>query len=186
MKLYLLWVRYWFTRLGWPLITGSALLLMSVIAYFALNLPLQYRIQQQQIKNTAFARLARTEQLDTRQQLALSTSPDALLNIFYGMMPGEGATEQSISTIFDAAFESDLVVQQANYKRNPIKDTTIVEYQIELPVTGTYPNISKFINRVLYEHPSAMLDSLKMSRQDAIDHELDAKLHFTLLLKGAK
>lgn len=182
----MLWMRYWLTRLGWPLITGAALLLISMIAYFALDVPLQHRVHEQQLKNKVFAKLARAQQLDARQQLALNLSPEAMLNIFYNIMPDEATTEQSISAIFDAAFESDMIVQQANYKKTPIKDTTIVQYQIEMPVTGTYPNISKFINRVLTEHPTAMLDSLKMSRQDAVDRELDAELHFTLLLKGAK
>lgn len=153
----------------------------GLLFYFMVNMPLRHRIEHQSVEKAGMA-----AQIAARQNAWLKDSPQLSLNAFYDFLPKESATEDLLEAMFDAAFDSDLFLQKANYQMHVVKDTAITEYQIDMPVQGSYKAISKFMHRVLQDIPSVTLDSVKMSRDDARANELDAQLHFSLLLRSMK
>jgi len=61
-----------------------------------------------------------------------------------------------------------------------------MQYQIKLPLTGSYIQIRRFINQVLNAMPSIALSDISIKREDISSEVIDARIQFTLYLQKVK
>jgi hypothetical protein len=58
-----------------------------------------------------------------------------------------------------------------------------MQYQIKLPVQGSYIQVRQFINHVLNTLPAVALNDISLKREDIASDLVYARLQFTLYLK---
>jgi hypothetical protein len=74
------------------------------------------------------------------------------------------------------------VLEQGDYRLASAKGDKLERYQITLPVKGSYPQIRKFIGRLLADLPAASLDGVSFLRQKIGDTQVESQLKLTLYL----
>ncbi len=107
------------------------------------------------------------------------------LDAFYAAL-GDGAhTEQIVSGLFDAASETGVELDRAEYK--PAHDAAgrFDTYTVILPLKGDYSNVRRFSEKVLVALPYAALDDMRFKRNSAGDPVIEANLRFTAFLRPA-
>lgn len=164
--------------LGWPGVVGLGLLAFCLVAYLSALLPAQHRLAEM---------LAQAGSL--RAQLAKSKAtqmetpvPEAQLTSFYQFFPAHVATPDLLEKLYAAAEASGMVLEQGDYRLTSSKGDKIELYQISLPVRGSYPQIRKFIGRLLADLPAASLDGVSFLRQKVTDVQIESQLKLTLYL----
>ncbi|WP_193567048.1 hypothetical protein [Paraburkholderia azotifigens] len=107
------------------------------------------------------------------------------LNAFYATL-GDGAhTEEIVSQLFEAAAQTGVVLDKAEYK--PAHDVAgrFDTYTIVMPVKGDYSSLRRFSAIVLANVPYAALDDMRFKRNSASDQAIEANLRFTVFLRTA-
>lgn len=113
--------------------------------------------------------------------------PSANQNLaaFYAVLGEQRYTEQQVKVLFDLAAKSGLTLNQGEYKPAYDKASRVSSYQIILPVKGAYQSIWQFAMQGLREMPFASLDEVAFRRETIAEPVVEARLRFTLYLKGA-
>jgi len=107
------------------------------------------------------------------------------LNAFYSSL-GDGAhTEEIVSQLFEAAAQTGVVLDKAEYK--PAHDVAgrFDTYTIVMPVKGDYSSLRRFSAIVLANVPYTALDDMRFKRNSASDQAIEANLRFTAFLRTA-
>lgn len=172
---------YFVRKFGWMRLTGLATGGSAILFYVAIGVPAEYRLQS--LEADAARALLNT---GPREESGITGSPGVSMLSFYRSLPSEHAIPELLEKIFDAAFENNLVPERGEFRFMRAEQAGFARYQIVLPILGNYSNIRQFVNRVLQEIPSASLDDIVFSREDARDAEVEAKVHFTLHLGTAQ
>lgn len=168
---------YWSRKLGWAVLAGGALIIGATLFCLGLGMPTEYRLHGMET-HVSKMRMA----VGQRKTSWVPESPQAAVQIFYRSLPAEAVIPDLMEKIFDAAYDCDLATEHGEFKLLREKDAAFSRYQIVLPVQGNYADIRQFVNRVLQEIPSAALDGISFSREDAHNPEVDAKVRLTLYL----
>jgi hypothetical protein len=77
--------------------------------------------------------------------------------------------------------EKGLTQDTGQYKLE--KDGDLVRYRLNLPVTGSYPEVRKFLSEALAQFPNLALDSVRINREEIGMSEVDADLQLSLYFK---
>jgi hypothetical protein len=165
----------WRESLGPVGLTGLLLLLTAAAAYFAVNRPLQQRVAALQAAASAPASAA--------SQAPAQAGPEALLR-WRALLPAQPDTAAQLRRLLAAAAEQGLQLQSGEYRLERQPDDRLIRYRIALPVQGSYGQVRRFAEAALARMPALALDEIEFHRDNTQQATLDARLRFTLFLRG--
>ena len=166
--------------LGWKGLAGLVLIIGSVSYLIIVAAPKAQQLQQLQMKVDAV-------KANPKQNVSNRTNndPSDISRIFYDVLPTQTEASSKISEILRVATDNGLVINKVEYEQ-PLSDSLLVQYQIKLPLTGSYMQIRQFINQVLNTLPSIALNDISLKREDIATDSVDAQVQFTLYLQKAQ
>ena len=77
----------------------------------------------------------------------------------------------------------DLQLLRGQYAQSPVTGTSLLRWQLTLPIEAEYPKLIAFIAASLQALPSLALDELKLKRDTIETTTLDADLRLNLYLQ---
>jgi hypothetical protein len=170
------WINQAMARLGWHGVVGAALLIAAAGFYVTNVGPEQARLAGLQEE------LVQLRERSAHVADDSYRSPADMLAAFYGYFPPSTRLPAVLGGIFDAAKGQSLALDQGEYRVATTRVGKLVQYQITLPVRGSYPQIRKFVDAALAKEPGLSLESVHFERQKIEDPGLDAKLKFVMYL----
>jgi Tfp pilus assembly protein PilO len=164
--------------LGWSGVLGLGLLVLACGFYFSTLPSDQSRLDdlRQQIAK------ARDQRAAPADAAAGPATPADRLTAFYGFFPQPGDLPGLLQKVFTAAKAQGLQLEHGEYRVLGNNEGALTQYQITLPVRGTYPQIRKFVDAAMAEVPSLALDSIQFDRQKVGDSTLDANVKMAVYL----
>lgn len=162
--------------LGWYGVVGLGLLVFAGAFYLSTLRPEQTRLEGLQQE------AAQLRQPAGRPEVAGPQTAGEKIAAFYAFFPPPERLPDMLQKIFDAAEPQALILGQGDYR--VVKDSLgrLTRYQVTFPVTGTYPQIRKFVSRALANVPALALDSIQLERRKVGDLTVDAKIKFVVFL----
>ena len=165
----------WLARLGWQGVVGIGLLIAAGGFYLSVFAP-----QEVQLAGL------RHEIADLRDEAAhpreVQHSPTELLGAFYDNFPEATRLPAALGVIFEAARGQGLTLDQGEYRVATTRAGKLVQYQLTLPVRGTYPQIRRFIDTAMAGQPALSLQSIHFERQKVEDPAVEAKIRLVMFL----
>jgi hypothetical protein len=164
-------------RLGPVGALGVALIAGCGVFYFSGVAPAKEQLAavQERRASEELARRSGRVALDTQQQL----------REFIAFFPDVDTTSRWLAVMFTAAREEGLELAQGTYRLQAEDAIGLSSYQITLPVRGSYPQVRRFIGRVLTEVPAAALDSVTFRRETPAEGAIEARIVLALHLRDA-
>lgn len=157
--------------LGFALLFGCAVFFLTAVAPAEDELA---ALQEQRMAEDLARRTGRRT-VDTASQL----------NEFMAFFPTADTTSHWLGLVYAAAEKEGIQLAQGTYKERGDGGVGLMAYQVTLPVRGAYPQIRRFIGRVLTDVPAASLESIAFQRERSADGAADAKVVFNLHLRGS-
>lgn len=108
------------------------------------------------------------------------------LGLFYAFFPPAATATQSLREILAVAAACGLTVDTGEYRLQRDQGRPLVRYQIVLPVVGSYAKIRRFIARTRAAVPAAVLEEVTLKRDSREEHEVEARLRYTVYLAAGK
>lgn len=171
---------------AWGLL-GLVLTVASLLFYQVKVSPLAPQIQQTQ----AALGLAKSQHPPISQQTPPPVENTAQqLASFYTRFPHAEQLPEALALMNKLAQQKRLALNSGDYKLTQLKQNKIAsahaltQYEIVLPVTGTYPQIRSYLDEVLYQLPALALTDLQLLRESSVEASVEAKLIFVLFVKG--
>lgn len=163
--------------LGLPGILGLGLLVFIGGFYFSTLYPEQLRLADLR-RDIATARSERSARADADR----AKTPMDRLAAFYGAFPQSSDLPDLLEKVFAAAKRQTLKLEQGEYR--VIRDNAggLTQFQLTLPVRGSYPQIRKFVDGALIDVPTLALDSIQFERQKVGEAAVDAKVKLVVYL----
>jgi hypothetical protein len=162
--------------LGRSGILGLGLLAFIAGFYFSAFRPEQIRLEE--LRNE----VSKLEESRARAAREEPKTPGDKLSAFYGSLPPSNHIAELLRKIYDAADQQALKLDQGEYRAVKANVSRFTDYQLILPVKGTYPQVRKFVAAALAEVPNLSLDSIQFERQKVGDSTVDAKVKLVLYL----
>ena len=173
-------VKYKCRQLGWQGWMGLVLILGSLLYLLIAAIPNTHQFQQLQMEMTV---------LKANPTLNIvNRSNNAQFDIvqkFYDLLPAQKDANSKITAILNVATNTGLVIDKVEYDQ-PLSASSLIQYQIKLPLKGSYIQIRQFINQVLNTLPSIALNDISLRREDITTDQLEARIQFTLYLQNEK
>lgn len=169
-------VVYGAESLGRSGILGLGLLAFAVAFYVSAFRPEQVRLEE--LRSQA----SKLEESRARAAREEPKTPGDRLNAFYGLLPPSNHIADLLKKIYGAADQQALKLEQGEYRAVKGTASRLTDYQVILPVKGTYPQVRKFVAAALAEVPNLSLDSIQFERQKVGDSTVDAKVKLVLYL----
>jgi len=164
--------------LGWPGILGLGLLVFVCGFYFSTLRSEETRLGdlRQQIAK------AREQRAAPANDSGAPTTPSDKLTAFYGFFPRPADLPDLLGKVFAAGKGQGLQLEHGEYR--VVKDNAggLTQFQLTLPVRGTYPQIRKFVDGAMAEVSTLSLDSIQYDRQKVGDAMVDAKIKLVVYL----
>jgi Tfp pilus assembly protein PilO len=167
-------------RLGWQGCVGLTLIIGSLSYLIIFAAPKAQQLKQLQMKVTA-AKANPKQNISNRNNY----EPSDIARIFYDVLPTQTEASSKFSAILRVATDNGLVINKVEYEQ-PLSASPLIQYQIKLPLTGSYMQIRQFINQVLNTLPSIALIDISLKREDTVTDLVDAQIQFTLYLQKAQ
>ncbi|MGV3583071.1 MAG: type 4a pilus biogenesis protein PilO [Methylophilus sp.] len=169
--------RYQLLQLGWQGMLGLLLILGSLAYLFLQVVPKANQVQQLQLDARNFKRNSKLYAQDHK------AGKFDVVKDFYRLLPAQNEANSSISMILNAATNAGLSLEKVEYDQ-PLSQHPITQYQINLPIKGSYVQIRQFINEVLNKIPTIALNDISMRRDDVSTDILETRIQFILYLKN--
>jgi Tfp pilus assembly protein PilO len=167
-------------RLGRAGLGAVLLLLLAVlVALFAL-LP-----QWQQVSQLRAAQADASEQVQRLQrgELKVEIKPEQqALDSLRERMPGQPQASELIDRLYSLARAERITLARGEYALGVDPKTQLARYQILLPVRGSYPQIRGFVQALLGQLPTLVIEDLELQRKRIGDDQLNGRLRMTLYL----
>ena len=161
-------------RDAWPYAAGASMLLAALALWaFALR-PLA--ADNQRLEDEAAEAQRRPRSL-----VPAAEGPVAQFRAYEARLPRAEAAVEMASRIYQAGMNNGLALPTGEYRLERLPDERLLRYRINLPVSGSYPQIRAFVLEVLRTVPAAALDDIQL-RRDASGAQLEARLRFSLYL----
>ena len=109
-------------------------------------------------------------------------TPADKLAAFYGFFPRPGDLPDLMGKVFAAAKGQALQLEHGEYRVLTDNAGGLTQFQITLPVRGTYPQIRRFVDGAMAEVPTLSLDSIQFDRQKVGDPIVDANVKLAVYL----
>ncbi|NHZ33173.1 type 4a pilus biogenesis protein PilO [Massilia rubra] len=165
-------------RLGWGAAVGACALAAAVLCAWQ-GQRLEAR-QHELAQSIAAARAAKPAQ----QRVAL---PDGARRVaaFYAWLPAHETIPDLLKQLVDVATKNGVVLAKADYKAQAEDGAAFMRYQITLPIKADYARVQAFIVGALRDMPALTLDSVTFKREQIDTGEVEARVHFNLLVRKA-
>ncbi|QXI40708.1 type 4a pilus biogenesis protein PilO [Pseudomonas xantholysinigenes] len=126
--------------------------------------------------NTQVQRLARGE-------LKVQVKPEQqALDTLRQQLPGQPQASELIERLYHLANAERISLARAEYALGVDPKTQLARYQIVLPVRGSYPQIRGFLQALIGQLPTLVLEDLELQRKRIGDRELTGRVRMTLYL----
>ena len=132
-------------------------------------------------------RAALEERSSLELRLARASAPGAMrrdaadpVGAIAGQLPGAERMPAFIHDVQDRAVHEGIQIDRAEYRVQSALGKRALRMQLVMPAHGTYPQLRTWLQALLHEYPSAVLDELGMRRHADGAAELEA--HVTLSL----
>lgn len=145
----------------------------------------QFTLRPQKVE--MFSLLSQLSSLNSPKKIILEPPKNEsnLLN-FYEQLGDYGHAEQQIKTLHAIAESYGLKIKKAQYKYTFSVEGQFYNYQIILPIKGSYSDIRMFVEEFLSTFPFASLDQINFKRDNSSEELVEAKIQFSLFLKATK
>ena len=161
-------------RAAWPHAAGVLMLLAALALWMLALRPLA-------ADNQRLEEEAAQAQRRPRSLAATPEGPVAQIRAYEARLPRAEAAVEMASRIYQAGMNNGIAVPTGEYRLERMPDERLLRYRINLPVSGSYPQIRAFVLEVLRTVPAAALDDIQL-RRDATGAQLEARLRFSLYL----
>ncbi len=168
--------------LGWPGMLGLGLFVLIGGFYLSTFRAEQSRLDdlRQQIAK------AREQRAAPGAEAGAPASAADKLAAFYGFFPRPTDLPDLLHKVFAAAKAQGLKLEHGEYR--VVKDNAgaLNQFQLTLPVQGTYPQIRKFVDGAMAQVSTLSLDSVQFERQKVGDALVEAKVKLVVYVgKGS-
>ncbi len=164
--------------LGWPGILGLGLLVLVGGFYFSTLRSELSRVDDMR----RHAAQARAERAASADGFEAAVTPSDKLAEFYGFFPRANDLPDLLGKVFAAAAGQELQLAQGEYRVSKDNAGALTQFQLSLPVRGTYLQIRKFVDVAMVEVSALSLESIHFERQKVGDPTVDANIKFALYL----
>ncbi|WP_319783492.1 GspMb/PilO family protein [Oceanisphaera sp. IT1-181] len=166
-------------RLGRPGWVGSLLLLLA-IGYCALVL-LPQRQHLAGLERRTTQAVEYRLRLDQGLDLPVA-APGQQVDDFYQTLPAQLDATAAIDRIYALANKERIALSRGEYALGVDPKTQLARYQIVLPVSGSYPQLRRFLHGLLAELPAVVLEEVDFRRKQIADTQLEGRIRMTLYL----
>jgi len=166
----------WGRRLGRTGLAGLGLLLVAGLIVFAHIVPTK---AETLILESRVAELQRAA-IRAPQRVAVVQSSGFIDNL-----PDSHAASAVIGQLERLAQAHGLQLLRGQYTQAPITGTSLLRWQLSLPVKAEYPKIIAFVGVSMQALPTLALEEIKLKRDKIETSVLDADLRFNLYLRTA-
>lgn len=112
---------------------------------------------------------------------------------FHNFFEPENGLSAILKSLHELALTQGLTFSQGDYKRSVFGMTSqdgpefrLVQYEITLPVKGSYLDIRKYVANILATHSGLAVSGLNFTRESDIAQTIHANLHLVLYLRTAE
>jgi len=164
----------WARRLGRTGLAGLLLITIAALIEFAHVIPLQGETARLQ---------ARLIHLQMEQKRISHRAVSVAATGFVDSLPETAAASAMIGQLEQLARAHGVQLLRGQYAQTPVPGTSLLRWQLSLPIKAEYPKIIAFIAASLQALPTLSLDELKLKRETIDATALDADLRFNLFLR---
>lgn len=165
-------------KLGWQGLLGAVLLVLVAVLYFASLRPEQSELQSlhRQIER------ARNSVTSATGDTAPAHTPAQQLDAFYASFPNAADLPALLGKVFASARQHGLQLELGEYRVSRDSADGPTQFQLTLPVRGSYLQIRRFMASAMTGVTTMSLDSIQFDRQKVSDTTLTAKIKLTIYL----
>lgn len=175
------WVlRLWIMRLGTVGKLGLGLATLGGVFYVSAVLPAVSELREAKGELAAMQERA---QRDAVVAAPAGLGPAEELAKFYGFFPSDQSVPDALRTIYHLGMAQNLQLEQAEYRVTLEGQSRLYRYDISFPVTGTYPEIRRFLRSVSAAVPAAALDKVTFEHRTGKRDLVQAKVSLLLFAK---
>jgi len=158
---------------GWWLAPIAALLFVA--AYYALAI--SPALEQRSMALNRHAALAHAARKPAMIEKKAVTG-----GIVLASLPSHRTLPQWLAGMFTTAKELDVVLDVGDYRYIRNRGEPYGRYRIELPVYADYATVRRFTARLMNDMPFAVLEDIRLTRDDVDSDIVEAHLRITLFL----
>ena len=174
----LLWMaQNWRSYLGYSGAIGAAALLLTLAGCVLWLQP--QRTQRLQL----LSELQQAHQ--PAKPNAIDAKPKLRLADFYRQFPHLNTAPDWLDQIDQKLDAHKLVLKQADYKLVRERNTPLLRYQLNLPVSGDYLAVRSFVQELQQAMPFAIVDDLLFERDAAAQATVQARIRLSLMFGGS-
>jgi hypothetical protein len=161
-------------HLGWPGIVGLGLVIAVAGFYISVLGPQQTHLDE-----------VRDELARARHDIASSDAPETPhdpRSAFYESLPVPRRLPAVLRDVFEAAGNQSLALKHGEYRLAPSHSGKVLQYQVTLPVRGTYPQIRRFLVEAMRKNRALSLQSIRFEREKIDDLNVEAKIRLDIFV----
>lgn len=165
--------------LGLPGVCGAVLLVLGVGYGGLFVLPGYRELQALDARlSSGSAQLAR----HPGEQAVVRQDGTGRLDELHRRLPSQQDAAGVIDRIYELAGQEHIVLARGEYALGVDPKTRLARYRILLPVTGSYPQLRRFMHGMLAELPALVLEEIDFQRKQVADAQLQGRIRMTLYL----
>jgi Tfp pilus assembly protein PilO len=107
---------------------------------------------------------------------ATAVKPVATAQTFLAQLPAAEHVPQFIEGVHRLAQSAGVQIERAEYRAPVLASGQVLRSQVVLPLTGSYPGITRWLGQVLSQHPNAAIDELSLQREAAAGEPVRARV----------
>jgi Tfp pilus assembly protein PilO len=169
---------HWSKHLGLPGTVGLAFAAVAFAVFLGLILPAEAELEQATREVADWQSQLKRQLADPQRSMPVESS----LDLFYKRLPPERNATEALKKIYKLANNESLFLAKGEYKFTRGKAGHMGNYQVTLPVKGSYVQVRKFIAKVLNGMPTVALDGVSFKRESIGGTDLEAKIQLTIFL----
>lgn len=179
MRVSPLLVRERIAGLGLPGICGAALLLLGIGYAGLFVLPHYQQLQALQARlSHGSAQLAAAPET----QALAPEQGEGRFDDLHRRLPSQQDAAGVIDRIYELAEQERIALARGEYALGVDPKTRLARYRILLPVSGSYPQLRRFMHGMLAEQPALVLEEVDFQRKQVADGQLQGRIRMTLYL----
>lgn len=167
-------LRQWGRHLGIGGLVGLGLLAAALLLQATLAHSLQQSITARQ------SRLAELQLAAAERPVESAPQP---LNPL-AALPPTGTASQQIGELEQLAQSHGLELPRGQYSVAPVAGSSLLHWQLVLPVDTSYPELHAFLAAALERQPNLALDEIKLKRDQIESADLLAELRMSLFVEA--
>ena len=160
------WLGYAGLRLGRCGLAGAALLGVCAVVWVA---------QAWRSSGDTLAQRVDRARAELKNS-APAAQPAATAQSFMAQLPPAEQVPQFIEGVHRLAQAAGVQIERAEYRAPSLASGQVLRSQLVLPLTGSYPGITRWLGQVLSEHPSAAIDELSLQRETTTGEPVRARV----------